>query len=378
MAETHASLGRPHLPGVESLRAYAAFAIVIFHVIHMVGAPVPQSLEFMKWFFGYGVPLFFVVSAFSLAYGYAGRLSGTSRITEFYLRRLLRITPLYYLAVGAQLLALHAVGAPQPSLAALALSLTFLFNLNPALVDGIAPASWSIGVEMLFYAALPVVLAVAKTLARTVALTAAFLGVMILFSLATVSAGLPHAFMVHGVLFNLPYFGAGLIAFHLIGTTPRKWGGPIAFGALALLVAIWGVVQVSGQAFAPLPQQLLYQAFWSVPFAMLCLGMALDPPRLLSNRLTQFLGKISFGLYLGHPHVIFVLNSLGVYERIHRLPGGSGVTFPLSVFVTSLAVIPLAWLLFWFVESPGIALGRRLALQIRAGDGGRGESLRNA
>ena len=66
MPVTNPHAHRPHLPGVEALRGYAAFAIVIFHVIHLTQAAVPQSLEFMKWFFGYGVPLFFVVSAFSL------------------------------------------------------------------------------------------------------------------------------------------------------------------------------------------------------------------------------------------------------------------------------------------------------------------------
>lgn len=81
--------GRAHLGGVESLRAYAAFAIVIFHVIHLTQASVPKSLEFMKFFFGYGVPLFFVVSAFSLAYGYEGRLFGAGQLKEFYLRRVM-------------------------------------------------------------------------------------------------------------------------------------------------------------------------------------------------------------------------------------------------------------------------------------------------
>ena len=93
-AGSNGAAARPHLGGVESLRAYAAFAIVIFHVIHLTQAAVPQSLEFMKNFFGYGVPLFFVVSAFSLAYGYEGRLSREGELTEFYLRRLMRIAPL--------------------------------------------------------------------------------------------------------------------------------------------------------------------------------------------------------------------------------------------------------------------------------------------
>jgi peptidoglycan/LPS O-acetylase OafA/YrhL len=71
---TESPLGhRARLPGIEALRGYAAFAILIFHVIHMTNAAVPQSLEFMKVFLAYGVPLFFVISAFSLAYPGLGR-----------------------------------------------------------------------------------------------------------------------------------------------------------------------------------------------------------------------------------------------------------------------------------------------------------------
>ena len=106
--------GRAHLGGVESLRAYAAFAIVIFHVILLTQASVPKSLEFMKFFFGYGVPLFFVVSAFSLAYGYEGRLFGAGQLKEFYLRRVMRIAPLYYLATATWLVAMALIGGPPP------------------------------------------------------------------------------------------------------------------------------------------------------------------------------------------------------------------------------------------------------------------------
>ena len=48
--------------GIESLRAYAALAVIVFHVIHLAQFDPPQSLMAMKWHFGRGVPLFFAVS----------------------------------------------------------------------------------------------------------------------------------------------------------------------------------------------------------------------------------------------------------------------------------------------------------------------------
>jgi peptidoglycan/LPS O-acetylase OafA/YrhL len=352
---------RPHLPGVESLRGYAAFAIVIFHVIHITQAPIPRALEFMKWFFGFGVPLFFVLSAFSLAYGYDGKLSRTDQVAEFYLRRLLRIAPLYYLAILAQMSAIAALGYDQPHWTMVALCFGFLFNLHPPSVDGIAAASWSIGIEMLFYAAFPFLLALAKTLPRALLFTAASAAVAVAFAVVATDLKLNPAFVVHGLLFNLPYFAFGLIAYQLYRVTPARLGGSLVIVGLALIAGVWALAKFYGPAFAELIPNTLYQASWGVPFGVLCLGMALRPPLLMSNPITQFLGKISFGVYLAHPHVISILMKLGVYERILNAPGGSGVTFPLAVLATCAVVIPLAWLLFEYVEAPGIQLGRRLA-----------------
>ncbi len=355
---------RPHLPGVESARAYAAFAIVIFHVAHLAPVAVPQSLEFIKIFFAYGVPLFFVVSAFSLAYGYEGKLSTTAETAEFYLRRVMRIAPLYYVAVLAQLAVIKLAGGAMPSGADIALSLGFLFNLSPKMVDGIAPASWSIGVEMLFYAAFPLLLALATTIPRAVGLTAVFAAVGIAYAILTSRLKLNPSFIVHGLAFNLPYFGFGLVAFQLFRHTPPRLGRLMIGAGLLLLVAAWASAPIFTRPGAGVYKNVLYMFAWGAPFGLLCLGMALKPPSWLSNRCTQFLGKISFGVYLAHPQVIFALQHLGVYDVVLRAPGGSGVTFPLAVLVTSAFVVPLAWGLYVFVETPGIQLGRRIAKRL--------------
>ncbi|HEY9236096.1 MULTISPECIES: acyltransferase family protein [Phenylobacterium] len=357
--------GRPRLGGVESLRAYAAFAIVIFHVIHLAQAPVPQSLEFMKDFFGYGVPLFFVVSAFSLAYGYDGRVFGDGRLQEFYLRRLLRIAPLYYLALATWMAAMALIGGPPPSLSLLVLCLTFLFNLAPDAVDGIAPASWSIGVEMLFYVIFPFVMALARTLPRAILVTVAFGGLALVFAATGTRLKLNPSFVVHGLLFNLPYFGFGLIAFRLSQFASPRLGGVLTIAGLVMTVAMWASASMLAGRIG-WTVNILYMMAWGAPFALICLGMALRPLAILSNPATEFLGKISFGLYLGHPQVIFVLSQLGVYERIQEIPGGSGVTFPLAVLVTSAALIPIAWVLYAFIERPGMELGRRWGRRLRA------------
>ena len=255
-------------------------------------------------------------------------------------------------------------GGPPPGWSLFALCVTFLFNLSPSGVDGIAPASWSIGVEMLFYLIFPFVLALAATLWRAILVTAASVLIALAYAAATTRLELNPSFIVHGLLFNLPYFGFGLVAFKLYQLAPRRLGLAFTLAGAALCVALWASAGLLAGRLG-WTVNILYMMAWGAPFALICLGMAQRPARLFSNPVTEFLGRISFGLYLGHPQVIFVLSRLGVYERIFQIQGGSGITFPLAVLATSAALIPLAWLLYVMVERPGIELGRRWARRLR-------------
>lgn len=360
-AAVPALASRPHLGGIESLRAYAACAIVIFHVIHLTGMPIPHSLEFMKWYFAFGVPLFFVVSAFSLAYGYEGRLGAPADVWKFYLRRFFRIAPLFYAMVAYSLLTAPDTSSYASRVGEIAANLTFVFNLFPDLVEGLTPASWSIGVEMVFYAIFPFVLTVVRgPVSAAIGVVAATIAAVLFGLRMDLLGDVPGAFIQHGFLFNLPYFGFGLLAYFTYRhMSPR-------LGPTALIAAVVGLLILYGMAIWPTPLMpgrignTVYQALWGAPFALLCVGMAQNPPAILSNRVTRFLGKISFSLYLTHPYVISALTGVGAYANINTLPGGSGVRFPLAVLVTLAVLTPLSWGLYRLIEEPGMNLGRRI------------------
>lgn len=358
---------RAHLGGIESLRAYAAFAIVIFHVIHLTGMPIPRALEFMKWSFAFGVPLFFVVSAFSLAYGYEGRLNGRDDVWKFYLRRVFRIAPLFYAMIAYTFLTTRDASWLESHLGEVAANLTFTFNLFPDLVEGISPASWSIGVEMVFYALFPFILMVVRGPLSAAISTLAAIVAAVLFGLKMDMLGdVPASFIQHGFLFNVPYFGFGLLAYFGYRHLPPR------LGRGALVAAAAGLLVLYGMATWPTPLMpgrignTVFQALWGIPFALICLAMAHNPPALLSNPATRFLGKISFSLYLTHPYVISALTGAGAYASINNLPGGSGVRFPVAVLVTLAVLTPLSWGLYQLIEEPGMNLGRRIARRVAA------------
>ena len=101
--------------------------------------------------------LFFVVSALTLMMSWSQRKDGT---LAFYVRRLFRIAPMFWLA-GAVYVSLDQM-LPTPfwvggSVTVLTIILTALFShgWSPDAINAVVPGGWTIAVEMTFYVLFP-------------------------------------------------------------------------------------------------------------------------------------------------------------------------------------------------------------------------------
>jgi peptidoglycan/LPS O-acetylase OafA/YrhL len=347
---------KERLGGIESLRAYAAIAIVCFHVIWIPKIIEPNFLSFMKWYFGFGVPLFYVVSAFSLSYGYAGRLSAEQEILTFWIRRLARIAPLFYFMLVFQIINLKVNYNIPFSISDTLLSATFVFNFVPNRLDGIVLSSWTIGVEMIFYVLFPAILIICRNWLTT---TFVFLlSILVTFKLMI---GNVDSSINHTLVYNMPYFIAGILGFHLYQyLRERQQPGIsgllcITVGAMVLLILTQSPLL---SILEPRGFRYIYDILWGLHFAAICCGMALTHFPALCNPQSRFLGKISFSLYLAHPNLVIALSSLGLYRWIVGHLPNPDLALILSIIVTLTLLIPIATLLFRYIEKPGMELGK--------------------
>src|SRR5690242_18430938 len=138
------------LPGLHGLRATAAMTVLLFHLHAIPHLDVPAFLPWIASHFGLGVHLFFALSAFSLAWA---NPRAAERPGPYLIKRVFRIAPLYWLMAGLILL----LGA-WPGPGRVAAEFAFAFNFVPAWAGGLVPAGWTVGVEMPFYLALPLLL----------------------------------------------------------------------------------------------------------------------------------------------------------------------------------------------------------------------------
>lgn len=139
------------LPNLDSVRAIAALLVVISHI--ELGKSISGLQSVNKFFIlgPIGVTIFFVLSGFLITYLLLLEYNKNSKvkIKNFYMRRILRIWPLYFLVLLIGVL----IYPRNISFSAITLSvfflpnIAFLYNIIPAVIDQI----WSIGVEEQFY-----------------------------------------------------------------------------------------------------------------------------------------------------------------------------------------------------------------------------------
>lgn len=283
------------------LRFVAAAGVVVFHY----GKHVPS----LAWGRPYweiansAVSFFFFLSGFILTHVYSRR--PVTRRADFYVARAARILPLYALALLAAALFHSRQGTLDWD----------AFGLNALLVQAWVPGysqtvnspGWSLSVEMFFYLSFPVLLPWAL---RTVQSGRLLLGMALLWGANTV---------LHVVLFELSnpdgvftavddfsmYHPLTHVSTFVVGMGAARW-----FALERARLERWASLAFGAGVAGLLALPLLWPAVLRyhhnglfVPFYfLLVLGLAAQQrtwlARALSWRPLEFLGEISFGLYI--------------------------------------------------------------------------------
>ncbi|MEM9828909.1 MAG: acyltransferase [Planctomycetota bacterium] len=141
---------RPHRRIVEldALRALAAVSLVLFHLTHVYsnkfGFTSPLGFQ---WNYGaYGTAMFFILSGFVNSMSLLRR----GRPVDFVAARMIRIVPVFFLAILANLFLLSFAPLNEPvSTARLCANLTLLPRVFG--YECLDPVMWTLQIEMMFY-----------------------------------------------------------------------------------------------------------------------------------------------------------------------------------------------------------------------------------
>ena len=297
------------LKSIQILRAVAALVVLIAHLqkeIRRTVGPTLLDATNIEIVGQAGVDLFFIISGFIMVYVTRSLPQNLTSATNFLLKRIIRIVPLYWiltlLTLGVSFASPELKHHNHFDLEYVVGS--FLFIPYPRADDGhftpVLGVGWTLNFEMLFYTTFLLVI-LSKERLRPLVMVGIFVGL----SCVGLFIDPVHAqpwFWTRPII--LEFLLGGLIA-HLFMrgiTIPTAWGfGGIIFGLVGL--------QLSGGLHDPTGYATRFWA-WGGPAALIFAGVVLartSPFEYLPARLRDLAeraGDGSFSLYLVHMFVI--------------------------------------------------------------------------
>lgn len=304
-----ASYSLKYMPQLDALRALAVLAVMVHHFL-----PVDRYIPTGYVTLGFlAVRLFFVLSGFLIT-GILLKYRSDDRgnaLRRFYVRRVLRIFPIYYLTLFIAL-ALQVRPIQQGAF----WHLTYLSNyVAPFHPEWMGPAShfWTLAVEEQFYFVWPFILLfmprkhLAKTIVGTIALAVLFRA-FVLFVLSTsIEAAGVFTFATLDSLGG----GALLALFHYDERLRTRLPSLMKW----FLIAGAGILTLTTLLY-------IYNIGFRILHSLLCLGISFlfvvliektargftgKAKTLLEAPAVLYIGKISYGLYVYHNFMLAIV-----------------------------------------------------------------------
>lgn len=364
-----------YFKNLNGLRFIAAFMVLVCHIeLIKKHFKLDNSRELTRFLGDLGVDLFFVLSGFLITFLLIKEKEFSNKINfkNFYVRRILRIWPLYYFIVILSLFVLpkfsifHINGDYfefKNNIEALKIIFLFIFIL-PNVLYLIKPINfssqtWSIGVEEQFYLAWPFVINKFRNY-KSIFISVILTYWLFYFILNSYSneyiTYLSFSKKVY-ILFKIDVLSIGALGAVLYNEKNKICDFIISTKVFCLSILILVVM------YFYLPNQIdFFRIFYAVLFLIIILNLIMNEKlnNLFENKLFNHLGKISYGIYMFHKILIVVVinmsliffKNIGVIENI--------VIYIFSILFTLL----ISHLSYIYLETPLLKIKDKFSLFI--------------
>lgn len=344
---------------IDGLRGIAAFAVFLFHCNegqHLTNlmAVAPAWLEWIVRQGHLGIAIFFVLSGFVISHSLRKYSVTTPLVARFLLRRSVRLDPPYWFAIaltiGTAAVSAHFIQGKEPLSISMGQLVAHVFYLQEVLgFHEIGPIFWTLCQEVQFYLIYALLLAVTRNdPAQSMQGRATAIGIAV--------AGLISLLWPLGIVTWEPWRGSFLPLWHcfLLGAGAYwTWQYPrmaVYYFSYVAILTLHAALRADEVTFAA---GLTAMVLW---YATKTGGIY----RWLSWRWLQFLGLISYSLYLTHNPVSGALFRIG-----YSLTGRSVLTEAFWWVMVILGCILFSAAMWWLIERPSLALAKRINLEVK-------------
>ena len=354
-----------HFETFDALRFFAYLKVFLLH-LHITAFPV---FSFLSRDGGIGVVLFFVLSGFLISYIIFQEKEDTGKLNlrNFFIRRILRIWPLYYamllfaFCTPYLLELLHLSSSPDGYKPDWLLYGLFLGNYQSIALDmfpNVSPLGvmWSLCIEEHFY----IIWGVLLYFVNLKRMPYIFAGGIIVANVARIIF-LKLGLGTSEILTNLDYFIYGAIPAYIIVKFPGKMEDKVL--RLSKEVKTLYVLLVAGMVIV-LPlitgfvKEFLAPAVFGVIFAGLIVLFTPEKSnfRISDKNILSIMGRYTYGTYLSHG--IWISFFIQIFSALH-FSLDTGISAIMFVCVTFLCTLGGAWLSYHFFETPFLRLKKK-------------------
>ncbi|WP_243375589.1 acyltransferase [Geotalea sp. SG265] len=363
------------VPALDGIRGYAILLVIIIHTFHTFivnrgysADPGIKMLDSIAGFGIYGVDLFFVLSGFLITGILINQVNSNNYFKAFYIKRVLRIFPLYYIYLLAIVilvpLLVSYVRFNITSLYVYFIYLQNMFYSSGTLQDYLLCHLWSLAVEEHFYLIWPLIVYFIKP-KKVIIISIVFIIIAIMLRsyiilYSHIRPSLADRFTLCRI--DSIFFGC-LLAYGLRSISfnnylhKHKYVMLLISGLISLvtsLLLIWNINENIHHVIS----YTVYGVFFT---AILNVVMFVDTTSLINkifdNKLAKFFGKYSYSMYIIHMPI-----TAGLYAIYFEDAPGYALLNAGIFFATTTGLTVIGSLISWHIlEKHFIKLKIKLA-----------------
>lgn len=345
---------------LDSLRGIAIILVIIYHAGNITGYKTfeyfPQLYLDLNNTFQYGVQLFFVVSAFTLMMSYDNRRNEKKATSKFFIRRVFRIVPMWYIAIAYTTLIFLDFNFSNfnwdtfPKKAFLG-DMFFFNSLVPSTINRFVLGGWSITNEFTFYLCLPFICSRIKSLNGFITFSAltTLLSALLLILLKGTSFDINN-YLIYYFFNQLPVFSLGLLAYWINKKAGTEIIKPKVLLLLLLTVYVFTIIE------------LPYPLIVSFVFFLAILLLSRKPYSFISNKYIAKVGEVSYSMYFIHFLVMYCMDWWGYHSFLNGIvdTGSAILYYTITIILLFIPSFLISCITYKYIEQKGQNLGRTI------------------
>ncbi len=367
-----------YFPGLDAMRLISCLSIIL---VHIDALKVEDGLPVIKWIYYYdglgvlSVSLFFVLSGFLISYLLLKEKesTGTINMKGYYIRRILRIWPLYFAVIFLGFFVLphinerlmndytKHIGTWWLTLLGCILFLPATLFTRNDLPDTMR-VSWTVRVEELFYFFWPHLIKRTKNFIKTCLII--IIGTIVVrgssfYILDHYFSNSPYNSIFLGpssiiMQYRISCMAIGGIGAYLIVVKDNKILPFLYRKDVQLVTYISTIVCLMARVHIP----FIHHEFYSALFTIIIMNLGNNPACIinLDYKWMNYFGKRTYGLYLYHPLMILLcINFIKLYGTQLKLWQMNVLLYGSTFLTTALAAV----ISYQFLEKPFLKLKRK-------------------